>query len=153
MFHRLHSTIFNFRQVFNVIEHTGFKFILFLDLSPGYTLSPQFDFARPGTASNLLRQSVVKQEMSILQGVRLFKLIFFQDVIDYILNFQRISIICYTQPPPHASLDFAKIKRSFEEGDEKTVCYLLQAVRWRLTKVGPHTSSKPNPKLYLSFEK
>ncbi|KAK2175425.1 hypothetical protein NP493_733g00009 [Ridgeia piscesae] len=66
------------------------------------------DLTRPGTAAEVLRQSVMPPQ-GLQQG----------------------------EAAPNVSLDYDKIKEDVSRGTERTVALLLQALRWKLTKTSP----------------
>ncbi|KAI0215308.1 LisH domain-containing protein ARMC9 [Lamellibrachia satsuma] len=66
------------------------------------------DLTRPGTAAEVLRQSVMPPQ-GLQQG----------------------------EAAPNVSLDYEKIKEDLSQGTERTVALLLQALRWKLTKTPP----------------
>lgn len=63
------------------------------------------DFTRPGTASSLLRASIIRENLQENEEIALLP-----------------------------SLDYAKIKQDLMQENDRTKCLLLQALRWRLTR-------------------
>lgn len=85
------------------------------------------DFTRPGTASSLLRASIIREKLvpDVFENGNLFSLR--QFVIYFSLQESEEVVLL-------PSLDYGKIKQDLMQGNDRTKGLLLQALRWRLTR-------------------